>query len=156
MSSIEGHETVQRIVSSDTVMINGLPVWRIDDAVLIENSRIMLYVKEFGCYFDIAVKQGKGQGAYYVRTWTKLPRNIMKLLQWWLDQDNEFKESYHKAEDIFNTYKQFTRITSGDLAGRMSELRGLRYIFPNPDRPDEFKLDYSKAQEILDNDGLLK
>lgn len=156
MSSIEGHETLQRIVAKDTVLVNGLPIWRIDDAVLIENSRIVFYVKEFGCYFDIAVKQGKGQGAYYVREWTKLPNNIKKLLEWWLDHDQEYVEAYHRAEDLLNDYKQFKKITSGDFAGRMSELRGLRYLFPNPSKLDEFKLDYVKVKQVLENNGLLK
>ena len=156
MSSIEGHETLQRIVAKDTVLVNGLPIWRIDDAVLIENSRIVFYVKEFGCYFDIAVKQGKGQGAYYVREWTKLPNNIKKLLEWWLDHDQEYVEAYHRAEDLLNDYKEFKKITSGDFAGRMSELRGLRYLFPNPSKLDEFKLDYVKVKQVLENNGLLK
>mgnify|MGYP006160451949 FL=1 len=156
MSSIEGHETLQRIVAKDTVMVEGLPIWRIDDAVLIENSRIVFYVKEFGCYFDIAVKQGKGQGAYYVREWTKLPNNIKKLLEWWLDHDQEYVEAYHRAEDLLNDYKEFKKITSGDFAGRMSELRGLRYLFPNPSKLDEFKLDYVKVKQVLENNGLLK
>tara|TARA_B110000914_G_C15359046_1_gene397589 strand:+ start:345 stop:824 length:480 start_codon:yes stop_codon:yes gene_type:complete len=156
LSSIEGHETLQRIVAKDTVLVNGLPIWRIDDAVLIENSRIVFYVKEFGCYFDIAVKQGKGQGAYYVREWTKLPNNIKKLLEWWLDHDQEYVEAYHRAEDLLNDYKQFKKITSGDFAGRMSELRGLRYLFPNPSKLDEFKLDYVKVKQVLENNGLLK
>ena len=156
MSSIEGHETLQRIVAKDTVLVNGLPIWRIDNAVLIENSRIIFYVKEFGCYFDIAVKQGKGQGAYYVREWTKLPNNIKKLLEWWLDHDQEYVEAYHRAEDLLNDYKQFKKITSGDFAGRMSELRGLRYLFPNPSKLDEFKLDYVKVKQVLENNGLLK
>jgi hypothetical protein len=156
LSSIEGHETLQRIVAKDTVMVEGLPIWRIDDAVLIENSRIMFYVKEFGCYFDIAVKQGKGQGAYYVREWTKLPNNIKKLLEWWLDHDQEYVEAYHRAEDLLNDYKQFKKITSGDFAGRMSELRGLRYLFPNPSKLDEFKLDHVKVKQVLENNGLLK
>ena len=137
-------------------MVEGLPIWRIDDAVLIENSRIMFYVKEFGCYFDIAVKQGKGQGAYYVREWTKLPNNIKKLLEWWLDHDQEYVEAYHRAEDLLNDYKQFKKITSGDFAGRMSELRGLRYLFPNPSKLDEFKLDHVKVKQVLENNGLLK
>ena len=137
-------------------MVEGLPIWRIDDAVLIENSRIMFYVKEFGCYFDIAVKQGKGQGAYYVREWTKLPNNIKKLLEWWLDHDQEYVEAYHRAEDLLNDYKQFKKITSGDFAGRMSELRGLRYLFPNPSKLDEFKIDYVKVKQVLENNGLLK
>jgi hypothetical protein len=156
LSSIEGHETLQRIVAKDTVLVNGLPIWRIDDAVLIENSRIVFYVKEFGCYFDIAVKQGKGQGAYYVREWTKLPNNIKKLLEWWLDHDQEYVEAYHRAEDLLNDYKEFKKITSGDFAGRMSELRGLRYLFPNPSKLDEFKLDYVKVKQVLENNGLLK
>jgi len=156
LSSIEGHETLQRIVAKDTVMVEGLPIWRIDDAVLIENSRIVFYVKEFGCYFDIAVKQGKGQGAYYVREWTKLPNNIKKLLEWWLDHDQEYVEAYHRAEDLLNDYKQFKKITSGDFAGRMSELRGLRYLFPNPSKLDEFKLDHVKVKQVLENNGLLK
>tara|TARA_B110000240_G_C13195529_1_gene323907 strand:- start:54 stop:533 length:480 start_codon:yes stop_codon:yes gene_type:complete len=156
LSSIEGHETLQRIVAKDTVLVNGLPIWRIDNAVLIENSRIIFYVKEFGCYFDIAVKQGKGQGAYYVREWTKLPNNIKKLLEWWLDHDQEYVEAYHRAEDLLNDYKQFKKITSGDFAGRMSELRGLRYLFPNPSKLDEFKLDYVKVKQVLENNGLLK
>ena len=156
MSSIEGHETLQRIVAKDTVLVNGLPIWRIDNAVLIENSRIIFYVKEFGCYFDIAVKQGKGQGAYYVREWTKLPNNIKKLLEWWLDHDQEYVEAYHRAEDLLNDYKEFKKITSGDFAGRMSELRGLRYLFPNPSKLDEFKLDYVKVKQVLENNGLLK
>ena len=137
-------------------MVEGLPIWRIDDAVLIENSRIVFYVKEFGCYFDIAVKQGKGQGAYYVREWTKLPNNIKKLLEWWLDHDQEYVEAYHRAEDLLNDYKEFKKITSGDFAGRMSELRGLRYLFPNPSKLDEFKLDYVKVKQVLENNGLLK
>ena len=137
-------------------MVAGLPIWRIDDAVLIENSRIMFYVKEFGFYFDIAVKQGKGQGAYYVREWTKLPNNIKKLLEWWLDHDQEYVEAYHRAEDLLNDYKQFKKITSGDFAGRMSELRGLRYLFPNPSKLDEFKLDHVKVKQVLENNGLLK
>lgn len=137
-------------------MVEGLPIWRIDDAVLIENSRIVFYVKEFGCYFDIAVKQGKGQGAYYVREWTKLPNNIKKLLEWWLDHDQEYVEAYHRAEDLLNDYKQFKKITSGDFAGRMSELRGLRYLFPNPSKLDEFKLDHVKVKQVLENNGLLK
>ena len=137
-------------------MVEGLPIWRIDDAVLIENSRIMFYVKEFGCYFDIAVKQGKGQGAYYVREWTKLPNNIKKLLEWWLDHDQEYVEAYHRAEDLLNDYKQFKKITSGDFAGRMSELRGLRYLFPNPSKLDEFKLDHVEVKQVLENNGLLK
>ena len=137
-------------------MVEGLPIWRIDDAVLIENSRIMFYVKEFGCYFDIAVKQGKGQGAYYVREWTKLPNNIKKLLEWWIDHDQEYVEAYHRAEDLLNDYKQFKKITSGDFAGRMSELRGLRYLFPNPSKLDEFKLDHVKVKQVLENNGLLK
>ena len=156
MSSIEGHETLQRIVAKDTVLVNGLPIWRIDNAVLIENSRIIFYVKEFGCYFDIAVKQGKGQGAYYVREWTKLPNNIKKLLEWWLDHDQEYVEAYHRAEDLLNDYKEFKKITSGDFAGRMSELRGLHYLFPNPTKLDEFKLDFAKVKEVLENNGLLK
>jgi hypothetical protein len=156
IEGIEGHETLQRIVVRDTVLVNGLPIWKIDNAVLIENSRIKFYVKEFGCYFDIAVKQGKGQGAYYVREWTKLPKNIKKLLNWWLDQDQDYLEAYHRAEDILTKYKEFTKITSGDFAGRMSELRGLHYLFPNPTKPDEFKLDYAKVKEILDNDGMMK
>ena len=156
MSSIEGHETLQRIVAKDTVMVEGLPIWRIDDAVLIENSRIVFYVKEFGCYFDIAVKQGKGQGAYYVREWTKLPNNIKKLLEWWLDHDQDYVEAYHRAEDLLNDYKEFKKITSGDFAGRMSELRGLRYLFPNPSKLDEFKLDHVKVKQVLENNGLLK
>ena len=156
MSSIEGHETLQRIVAKDTVLVNGLPIWRIDDAVLIENSRIVFYVKEFGCYFDIAVKQGKGQGAYYVREWTKLPNNIKKLLEWWLDHDQDYVEAYHRAEDLLNDYKEFKKITSGDFAGRMSELRGLRYLFPNPSKLDEFKLDHVKVKQVLENNGLLK
>ena len=137
-------------------MVEGLPIWRIDDAVLIENSRIVFYVKEFGCYFDIAVKQGKGQGAYYVREWTKLPNNIKKLLEWWLDHDQDYVEAYHRAEDLLNDYKQFKKITSGDFAGRMSELRGLRYLFPNPSKLDEFKLDHVKVKQVLENNGLLK
>ena len=156
MSSIEGHETLQRIVAKDTVLVNGLPIWRLDDAVLIENSRIVFYVKEFGCYFDIAVKQGKGQGAYYVREWTKLPNNIKKLLEWWLDHDQDYVEAYHRAEDLLNDYKEFKKITSGDFAGRMSELRGLRYLFPNPSKLDEFKLDHVKVKQVLENNGLLK
>ena len=156
MSSIEGHETLQRIVAKDTVLVNGLPIWRIDNAVLIENSRIIFYVKEFGCYFDIAVKQGKGQGAYYVREWTKLPNNIKKLLEWWLDHDQDYVEAYHRAEDLLNDYKEFKKITSGDFAGRMSELRGLRYLFPNPSKLDEFKLDHVKVKQVLENNGLLK
>ena len=156
MSSIEGNETLQRIVAKDTVLVNGLPIWRIDNAVLIENSRIIFYVKDFGCYFDIAVRQGKGQGAYYVREWTKLPNNIKKLLEWWLDHDQEYVEAYHRAEDLLNDYKQFKKITSGDFAGRMSELRGLRYLFPNPSKLDEFKLDYVKVKQVLENNGLLK
>jgi len=156
LSSIEGHETLQRIVAKDTVMVEGLPIWRIDDAVLIENSRIVFYVKEFGCYFDIAVKQGKGQGAYYVREWTKLPNNIKKLLEWWLDHDQDYVEAYHRAEDLLNDYKEFKKITSGDFAGRMSELRGLRYLFPNPSKLDEFKLDHVKVKQVLENNGLLK
>jgi len=137
-------------------MVEGLPIWRIDDAVLIENSRIVFYVKEFGCYFDIAVKQGKGQGAYYVREWTKLPNNIKKLLEWWLDHDQDYVEAYHRAEDLLNDYKEFKKITSGDFAGRMSELRGLRYLFPNPSKLDEFKLDHVKVKQVLENNGLLK
>jgi hypothetical protein len=156
LSSIEGNETLQRIVAKDTVLVNGLPIWRIDNAVLIENSRIIFYVKDFGCYFDIAVRQGKGQGAYYVREWTKLPNNIKKLLEWWLDHDQEYVEAYHRAEDLLNDYKQFKKITSGDFAGRMSELRGLRYLFPNPSKLDEFKLDYVKVKQVLENNGLLK
>lgn len=156
MSSIEGNETLQRIVAKDTVLVNGLPIWRIDNAVLIENSRIIFYVKDFGCYFDIAVRQGKGQGAYYVREWTKLPNNIKKLLEWWLDHDQDYVEAYHRAEDLLNDYKQFKKITSGDFAGRMSELRGLRYLFPNPSKLDEFKLDYVKVKQVLENNGLLK
>ena len=156
MSSIEGNETLQRIVAKDTVLVNGLPIWRIDNAVLIENSRIIFYVKDFGCYFDIAVRQGKGQGAYYVREWTKLPNNIKKLLEWWLDHDQEYVEAYHRAEDLLNDYKQFKKITSGDFAGRMSELRGLRYLFPNPSKLDEFKLDHVKVKQVLENNGLLK
>jgi hypothetical protein len=156
LSSIEGNETLQRIVAKDTVLVNGLPIWRIDNAVLIENSRIIFYVKDFGCYFDIAVRQGKGQGAYYVREWTKLPNNIKKLLEWWLDHDQEYVEAYHRAEDLLNDYKQFKKITSGDFAGRMSELRGLRYLFPNPSKLDEFKLDHVKVKQVLENNGLLK
>ena len=156
MSSIEGNETLQRIVAKDTVLVNGLPIWRIDNAVLIENSRIIFYVKDFGCYFDIAVRQGKGQGAYYVREWTKLPNNIKKLLEWWLDHDQDYVEAYHRAEDLLNDYKQFKKITSGDFAGRMSELRGLRYLFPNPSKLDEFKLDHVKVKQVLENNGLLK
>ena len=155
MTTIEGHETVQRIVATDHVLINGLPIWRIDEAVPIENSRILLYVKEFGCYFDIAVKQMKGQGASYVREWKKLPKPNQRLLGWWLDQGQDFYESYHRAENLLMLYQDFKKTTSGDFAGRISELRGLGLLYPHPDKSDEFKLDYDRARKILEDDGIL-
>ena len=146
---VEGLELVQRIVVQDKVTVHGMPVWKIDNAVIIENSRIIFYIKEFGCFFDVAVKQGKGQGAHYVRHWTKLPKNVMKLLAWWIAQDQDFIESYHIHESLLEKYKESVKITSGDFAGRM-------LLFKNPDKPDEFKLDYTKTRELLGKNGDLK
>lgn len=152
----EGHESVTRIVVKDDVMVQGMPVWKIDNAVMIENSRIVFYVKEFGCYFDIAVKQGKGQGAHYVREWEKLPNNLAKILSWWMDHDKEFIEDYHIAEKLLDEYKETNKISSGNWAARMSELRGLGLLFPNPGAKDQFKLDYTRTRTLLSNGGKLK
>lgn len=156
MSSIEeGTESIRRIAVADDVLVHGLPVWKIDNAVPIENSRILLYVKEFGCYLDIAVKQVKGKGAHYVRDWDKLKGNLAKLLSWWIDHDDEFIQEYHKAEELLVLYQEFTKITSGDFAGRISELRGLGLLFAHPDNKDQFKLDYTRVRTILSNGGKL-
>jgi hypothetical protein len=160
-TEIEGHSNVQRIVVKDSKQLQGIPIWVSDQPVLIEHGRIKFFLPEIGCMFDIPVKQSKGQGAYYVHDWKKLPNNVMKIMAWWIAQDQEFVESYHKAEELLVMYQNYQRnkknkvTTSGDWAGRMSELRGLKLLFENPDAGDEFKLDYSRSRLLLSNGGKL-
>jgi hypothetical protein len=99
---VEGTENITRVSVKDDVLIDGMPVWRVEEAVPIINSRIIIFVKQFGCYIDVPVVQQKGQGAYYVRGWTKLNKGCLELITWWIEQGRDFYEDYHIAENILN------------------------------------------------------
>lgn len=153
---VEGTENITRVSVKDDVLIEGLPVWRVEEAVPIINSRIMIYIHQFGCYIDVPVVQQKGQGAYYVREWTKLNKGCLELITWWIEQGKEFYEDYHIAENIFDTYRQTKAISSGSFAGRISELRGLGLLYPSENKKDVFKLDWSRAKGLIERGGKLK
>ena len=155
-SEVEGHENITRVTVKDDVMIHGVQMWRVEQNVPIINSRILVYIKQFECYFDIPVTQQKGQGAYYVRDWIKLNKGCLELITWWIEQGQDFYEDYHIAEKIFETYRQTKTISSGSFAGRISELRGLGLLFPSHNKKDVFKLDWSRANDLIGRGGVLK
>lgn len=155
-SETEGHESITRVTVKDDVVIQGMPVWRVEEAVPIINSRITIYIHQFGCYIDVPVVQQKGQGAYYVHTWTKLNKGCLEMINWWINQGQDYYEDYHGHEAILETYGQTKAISSGSFAGRMSELRGLGLLFPSPDKKDMFKLDWARAKSLIQAGGVLK
>jgi len=152
----EGLETFGRVTVKNGIPVEGKVVWVINEAVPIINGRIKFYSKEFDSVFDIPVIQQKGQGVYYVHEWTKLNRGCLQIITWWIEQGEEFYEEYHTAENILNKYKESKSISSGSFAGRISELRGLRLLFQSSDNSDMFKLDWSRAKEIINKGGALK
>lgn len=153
---VEGTENITRVTVKDDVLVDGMPIWRVEEAVPIINSRIVIFIKQFGCYIDVPVVQQKGQGAYYVHAWKKLNKGCLSLITWWIDQGQDYYEDYHGHEDIFDSYRQTKTISTGGFAGRMSELRGLGLLFPSENKKDVFKLDWSRAKKLIENNGELK
>ena len=151
----EGLDVFQRVTVKNGVPVAGKVIWIVDESVSIIDGRIKFYCRELDCIFDIPVKQMKGQGTYYSKSWKKLPKQNLDVLTWWIEQGSEYYETYHGYEDLLTLIKAQLSISTGAFQGRISELRGLKLLFQDPDKKDHWKLDWSRAKEIIANDGKL-
>jgi len=151
----EGLDTFQRVTVKNGVPVAGKVIWIVNESVPIIDGRIQFYSRELDVIFDIPVKQMKGQGTYYSKKWEKLPKQNLEVVTWWIEQGVEFYENYHTYEELLTLIKAQLSISTGAFQGRISELRGLKLLFTDPKKKDHFKLDWSRAKEIISNDGKL-
>lgn len=131
---------------------DGKPIWEIQTPVEIHDGKIFFYDKNFECYFDITVRQVKGEGAYYYEK-TENPSEdhieIMKMMQFLEPQKRTWtkQELFNQLRLYHHTFEIKKEVKISPFLGRCSEFTRKKIIILH--EKDKYKINHEYISQIL-------
>lgn len=143
---------IQSKRSIESGLLNGKPVWTIEQPVATHDGKIFFYDENLQCYFDIKIHQTKGEGAHYYKNAEK-PDNdhieIMKMMQFLKPQNKTWttQELYQQLVQCRIDFGPDKEVAIKPFSGRMSELFKKDVIIK--DKGDTYKINHEYIEIIL-------
>lgn len=133
---------------------DGKIVWTIIEPVVTHDGGIFFYDEKLQCYFDIKIKQTKGEGAYYYESVKKPDSDhieIMKMMQFLKAQNRTWKqqELFNQLKLYHNTFGIKKEIKISPFLGRLSEFVRKKIIVL--DKDSHYKINHQYISKILES-----
>ena len=129
-----------------------------NETVFVDQGRIEFYIKDIDVTIICPnVRRTSGKGAGYVKNWTVLTHDLMKILVTWNNESIMRGNPYEKKLLRKWLATRGCVINEDPMNARVSELLGLGLVSMNRDQgKPQYKLMLDKVSTVLNNSGRLK